>query len=158
MVSRDEFIFNLTLKLEDLTWKQKIHTINRLYEKLRQIHNAVGDVYAKRKTIQQFKKEYPVIFEKLKPHFAPYVEGNYLSEKGWHRFLAFVFDPLHDGVTHWRTRLVAKIRTFTPEQKDLLVQQGILVAHEDPDGVTRYSDNKMVLRQITAEVEVDPFE
>jgi hypothetical protein len=77
---------------------QKVHTIQRLYEKIRLIHNAVGRVYRQEETITDFQTQYPVVFDKIKGELQPYVEGGYLTRQGWEYFLGHMFDPRHNVI------------------------------------------------------------
>lgn len=113
----EEFLDNLRIKLAGLTLRQIAHTIQRLYEKLRLIHNAVGDVYMHRKTINEFKTAYPNVFNKLKAKMAPYMDGDYITEEGWNFFLDNMFDPRHDVITTVLLEIRKRLRTETAENE-----------------------------------------
>jgi hypothetical protein len=92
--------FNAWLKnsLLNLTPLQKIHTVQRVYEKLRHIHNAIGAVYHHDLTVADFKVQYPIVYDKIKGELAPYVVDQYLSREGWELFIRDMFNPRHEVV------------------------------------------------------------
>jgi len=97
-INYEDFLAWLKSQLAELSLVQKAHTIQRVYEKIRLVHNAVGDVYKHRQTIVEFKLAYPVVYEKLKVEIAPFVDGDYITEDGWKYFLQNMFDPRHNAI------------------------------------------------------------
>lgn len=97
-VTQDDFLSWLRNQITSLPLPEKDHTIQRIYEKLRLIHNAVGAVHRQEKTILQFKAEYPNVYEKIKTELQPFIQGSYLTIEGWRYFEKNMFDPRHDAI------------------------------------------------------------
>ena len=114
-ITQEKFKANLQLRLEGLVLLQKAHTVQRLYEKIRLIHNAVGDIYMRRKTISEFQAEHPAVYDKIKAELAPFVVDGYLTENGWRLFEEFMFDPRHDVIIGFILEARRRMRTETAE-------------------------------------------
>lgn len=97
-VTEEVYRNRLKESLAPLTLQQKTHTVFRLYEKLRLIHNAVGDVFQHRATIQEFQDKYPNVYDKVKGELAPYADNGYITEEGWMYFLNEMFEPRYTVV------------------------------------------------------------
>lgn len=145
----------LIQRLQPLSWKQRIHTVNRLYEKIRLVHNAVGDVYAKRATIQDFQTNYPTISQKLAPIMSQHIVNNHLTEMGWRVFQDNIFNPRHNAICKIRSQLVAQIKNLTPTQISTLIAEGIIEESSMPDETISYHDKKVSLRETVAEHDLD---
>lgn len=113
--SADEFKASLEAKFSGLTIFQKFHSLHRLFEKLRLIHNAIGDVYMHRKTITQFQANYPQVYDVVKTELAPYVEGDYLNKDGWLFFEENMFNPRHDVIVSFILNVRSQLRTQVAE-------------------------------------------
>jgi len=107
----------LEAKLTGYTRLQKMHTLLRLIEKLRLIHNAVGDASVLRQviTIAQFAASYPEVYARLKTELAPYVVGNYLSETGFRYFQDHIFDPRENACFRVLNPVKIELRNITAD-------------------------------------------
>lgn len=106
----ESFYALISTQIAGLSLPDKVHTLWRLYEKLRKIHNAVGDVYRHRKTILEFKAEYPTVFGKISGELQPYIDGNYLSQEGWNYFLFNMFEPRHGTIMQITCELLQEMK------------------------------------------------
>lgn len=117
-ISPLEFRSWLDSQLAGLSLPEKMHVIQRIYEKLRLIHNAVGAVYRQEKTINEFKTEYPEVFDKIKVELQQYIVDGYLNQEGWNYFCDNMFNPRHDSITQVMCEIRYALRA-TPSIKEL---------------------------------------
>lgn len=117
-ITEEELKDYLIAEYSTLSLPQKWHALQRYYERLRTIHNAVGDVYKHEITVQQFAAEYPVVASKIQPELSPYIIGGYLTEEGWNIFKEQMFEPRHAVAIHFFVLLKNQLRN-TVSLKDV---------------------------------------
>lgn len=90
-----EFRAKLENRLSSLSGSEKIHSLYRVAEKLRLVHNVVGGMTKMRKdmTVKEFQVAHPILYSKLAPELVPFVVKRHLSKEGWDYFIDNIFDP-----------------------------------------------------------------
>lgn len=84
--------------LGPLTIQQRMHRIQRWLAMMQQVHNAVGDVYMRRSTIDAFASAHPDVYAHISGELKPYLRGAYLNEAGWVFFESQMFRPREQAV------------------------------------------------------------
>lgn len=140
-------------QLDGLSWRNRIHAINRIYEILRLTHNKMGDVYMKRSKLLEFQTIYPSAWSKLETTLLPSVEGDYIIDSGWKTFKEQSFDGMHDAVAKYRADVMAELRSMNPSDFQTLVKDKIILVTEDV-----VVENKEVLRNSVSAFEFNPYE
>lgn len=143
---------------------QKLHTVMRLYEKLRRLHNAVGDIVSHRITLREFKDKYGPAIQKH-PKLARRLrliletDAEYITWEQWQWFLSEFFDPLHDRIVRERVLLQRKIFLLSDEELNNLVALGILLKRDETDDFfrlkSRFKLNRSNLNNKVADYEME---
>ncbi len=97
--TQGEFEAKIRVRLQGRTPHEQFHLLERVLERLRLIHNAVGACTEMRPemTVQEFSQLYPNVYDRLKDVLAPYVVSGYLNEAGWDYFTEYCYDSRDEG-------------------------------------------------------------
>ena len=103
-------------RLAGSTTIQRMHSVVRLKERLRLIHNAVGKATEMKqlKTVTEFQVAYPQVYAKISPELAPYVSGGYLTRAGWEYFRANMYNPRSGAITTLLLEIRAALKVSVP--------------------------------------------